>query len=241
MKDSYLKYLSKSKKATKEYYLSSFDKTQQQIFLESILEGKFNVKNKFTIADIACGAGTLSYHLDNIFVNSSFTLCDYNEFALESCRELCKENNFTITKENMYSLPYESKSYDMTFCWQSISFIDKPNDAIKELIRITKKGGYIYMSLLCNLDYSVDIYSKVRDHSRESDHFVNYNTFSKETIQNWIDSKVESYRFYPFNIKKELKKKSNGIGTHTLQLINNKYIQVSGGQLLNWAILEIEV
>ncbi len=75
-----------------------------------------------------------------------------------------------------------------------------PKTALKNLIKITKKVGEIYLSSLFNVDYDVDVYSKVFDHTRKSsneNNYFNYNTYSKKTINTWIASKVESLKFTP--------------------------------------------
>jgi len=54
--------------------LKSINKTEQQKFLENypLDELKLDVNKKYTMADIACGYGTCTCNLNNIFKVSNF-------------------------------------------------------------------------------------------------------------------------------------------------------------------------
>ncbi len=66
--DDYKKSLQSDLKKTQDYYSKSIIKTEQQKMLKKILENDDNIM----ISDIACGGGTLSYHLSQIKKKSNF-------------------------------------------------------------------------------------------------------------------------------------------------------------------------
>lgn len=175
------------------YYAKSIVKTEQQKALEKLLDNK-NKTNNFKISDIACGGGTLTFHLSKLFINSDYYLVDYLEEGIELAKNINKENlRYNYFVDNIYSLNKFEEQFDLTFCWQALSWLDDPKTALDNLIRITKKGGEIYISSLFNIEYDVDIYSKVLDHTRTSSQdllYFNYNTLSKKTINNWIGGKL---------------------------------------------------
>ena len=189
------------------------------------------------------GGGTLTYHLSKLFINSSFYLVDYLEEGIKIAKNINKENkNISYFVDNIYSLNKIGNLFDFTFCWQTLSWIDDPKIALESLIKITKKGGEIYLSSLFNINYDVDVYSKVFDHTRISSrklHFFNYNTYSKETIHNWINDKVSSIEFFEFTPEIDFIYNGRGVGTNTIKTEMNKRLQVSAGMLLNWHILKI--
>ena len=238
MEDNYKKYLQNS---SKEYFTKSVAKTEQQKFLESILPHKMsNVR----IADIACGAGTLSYHLNKKYENENikFTLIDYFEDVLNIAKDLNKQSNFNFEIGNLYDLAHhEDNSFDYVFCWQTLSWVDEPQKALLELVRILKPGGKLYLSALFNLDYDVDIYSKIYNHSEEKLGLIpgNYITISGFSIEKWIGSMCNNFKFYPFIPEIDFIYEGRGLGTKTINSENGK-LQVSAGMLMNWAILEIE-
>jgi ubiquinone/menaquinone biosynthesis C-methylase UbiE len=238
MEDNYKKYL---KNSSREYFTKSVTKTEQQKFLESILPTKIsNVR----IADIACGAGTLSYHLNKKYEheNNEYTLIDYFEEVLNLARDLNRASNFKFENGNLYDLRnHLDDSFDFVFCWQTLSWVDDPQKALLELLRILKPGGKLYLSALFNLEFDVDIYSKVYNHSEEKLGAIpgNYNTISRFSIEKWIGGISKKLEFHPFIPEVDFIYEGRGLGTKTINSESGK-LQVSAGMLLNWAILEIE-
>jgi ubiquinone/menaquinone biosynthesis C-methylase UbiE len=206
MSDDYLKAIKMDADITNGYYLKSVNKTEQQKYLEKLIGRVY--AEKYNVADVACGGGTLSYHLKEVFPNSNFYLYDYNDQAIAVAKELNKENSrFNYFIGNIYKLTVEDNFFDFTFCWQTLSWLDNPEKALGELIRITKPHGKIYLSSLFNLDHDVDIYAKVIDHTRESGrHSIssNYNTYSLHSINNWLKDKVLSFYIHKFMIDVDL-------------------------------------
>ena len=151
-------------------------------------------------------------------------------------------DRFNFIVGDIYNLDFHSK-FDFTFCWQTLSWLDHPRDALLELIKITKKGGKIYLSSLFNLNHDVDIYSKVYDYTRPSGlngTYMNYNTYSIYTIEKWLKNKVKKFKIHKFNTSVDFEYNGKGIGTFTKQCEAEK-LQISAGMLMNWGILEIEV
>ncbi len=75
--DNYLRVMKADKDLAKDYYAKSVNKTEQQKALESLLvdsinKGELDGNAPYRIADLACGGGTLSYHLSSFFPNASF-------------------------------------------------------------------------------------------------------------------------------------------------------------------------
>ena len=241
--DHYNKGLKADKEKFDNYFRSSITKTEQQKFLETLLN-RDNESINLEIADIACGGGTLTYHLSALFPDATFTLVDYLDDALEIARDLNKEKQTNrYIQDDIYKLASQPENkFDLVFCWQTLSWLDKPEDALKQLVRITKPGGTIYLSSLFNLEHEVDIYSKVFDYTRESGINkipYNYNTYSKRTIKEWLGDSVKGYELYKFNPEIDFAYNGKGIGTYTIDTVNNVKLQVSAGILLNWAILKI--
>lgn len=242
--DSYKKALETDKKVTSEYFLKSVNKNEQQKFIESLLQD-IDPQKPYRIADIACGGGTLSYHLSKIFTNAQFTLADYMDFSIDTAKNVNSNNTqMDFLVDDIYSLEKVGDSFDYTFCWQTLSWIENPKLALENLIRITKPGGTIYLSSLFNIHWDVDIYSKALDLTRESSNeqiFLSYNTYSEKSIRNWIGDKVSGIDFYEFNPQIDITYDGRGLGTKTVNTEINKRLQISAGMLLNWYILKITV
>jgi ubiquinone/menaquinone biosynthesis C-methylase UbiE len=238
MEDNYKKYL---KKSSKSYFLKSVVKTEQQKFLETLLPDDIDHAK---IADVACGAGTLSFHLNEKYKNHQiqYTLIDYFDDVLELAKEINKSPNFSFENGNIYKLDkHKNDSFDYVFCWQTLSWVDEPEQALKELLRILKPGGKLYLSALFNLNHDVDVFSKVYNHSEEGLGSIpgNYITISRYSIEKWIGQTVKKINFHPFIPEVDFEYDGKGLGTFTVNSETGR-LQISAGMLLNWAILEIE-
>lgn len=170
-------------------------------------------------------------------------MIDLNEDLLAEARALNSGSNFCFKIGNIYELDsVNDEVFDLTCCWQTLSWLEHPEIALKELVRITKPGGRLYLSSLFNLDHDVDIYSKVYDWTRDSTkhgHYAFYNTYSMRTINQWLKELVSNIDLYVFDIDIDLPDKPRGLGTYTLNLQDGKRLQISAGMLLNWGILKI--
>src|SRR4051812_21424361 len=99
--DDYIRALQATGEQTRAYYEKSIVKTEQQKFLEQLLletAGSFA-----TVADVACGGGTLTYHLRRLLPRADFTLCDLNPDGLRLAKEL-NGLDCTYLQSNIYDL-----------------------------------------------------------------------------------------------------------------------------------------
>jgi len=216
-------------------------KTRQQCYLEDLIE-KDNFKFQ-KVADVACGGGHLAYHLNKKFPGTKFTLVDLNEKLLSEATQLNPGKNFSFKIGDIYDLSNIGDNvFDLTCCWQTLSWLEDPQSALRELIRITRPCGRIYLSSLFNYSHDVDIYSKVYDWTRDSTkqgHYSCYNTYSKKSIDKWLKGLASNVKLFNFNIDIDLPDKLRGLGTYTLKLEDGKRLQISAGMLLSWGILKI--
>lgn len=239
--DSYLSSIKTNQAFFEEYYKKSFVKTEQQKFLEKLLETE-KEKTKLQIADVACGGGSLSYHLNSFFSDSQFYLADYNSDAINIAKKMLPFTNFSFFEDDIYRLNnFKKNEYDYVFCWQTLSWLEHPENALNVLLSITKPGGKLYLSSLFNINHDVDVYSKIIDHSNHAEGKTieaNYNTYSQYSIQQWLTGKCKSFKIHPFITPIDFTFSGRGIGTYTINTEQGK-IQVSAGMLLNWGVLEI--
>ncbi|GAB4132235.1 MAG: hypothetical protein Fur0041_03380 [Bacteroidia bacterium] len=238
-KDDYLKAIEASREEMKAYYKRSVVKTEQQKFLEHLLDA--SGKTFHSIADIACGGGTLSWHLRNKYPEAQFTLSDFNQDGLDMARELNGDEGCKYLKESIYEMSFADHQFDLVCCWQTLSWLDEPEKALNELIRITKPGGMIMASSLFNIDHDVDIYAKVLDHTRPNGELnlpYSYNTYSEKSVRKWTDGKVKELMLHRFVPEIDFTYDGRGIGTYTVNSEKGR-LQISGGYLMNWAVLQI--
>lgn len=239
----YLKALKLDQKASHDYYNFSINnKTEQQKALEKLLINKTGFLPK-NIADIACGGGGVSFHLADLYPKTNFSLIDANEDAIKIAKESTKKINATCDIGDIYNLKLESNYYELVICWQTLSWLENPENALKELIRICRPGGYIYISSLFNINYDVDIFSKVIDYTRPSSSTgvgCDCNTYSMRTVNKWVNGLVKEMKVHEFCIDIDIKQKDRSVGTYTVRTESGQRLQISAGLLMNWGILEIQ-
>lgn len=239
-KDDYIKGLQADNSKTIAYYNKSLhQKTEQQKFLEKLLLAEGRQFEK--IADIACGGGSLSYHLSQQFPQADFTLVDYNDDALVAAKQNNLGPRFRFFSDSIYYLKnIPNDSFDLVCCWQTLSWLSEPEKALKELVRITRPQGKIFASSLFNLEKDVDLYTKVLDHTRNSGAnglAFDYNTYSRLSVEKWLQGLAKEVEIKPFHPEVDFEFVGRGIGTHTIQALSGTRLQISAGMLLNWGVL----
>lgn len=222
------------------YYKKSISKTEQQKHLERMLEADGGHALVRDVADIACGGGTLTHHVRSIYPDASFTLLDYNDQALKYARELLEGPEYKFVEGDARALPFADNSFDRVFFWMTLHWIDDPEKVLRELARVTRPGGRIYVSALFNLDTDVDLFTRVFDHTLESARsglWINYNTLSLQTVKRMLDGHVSDFRIEPFEPGIDLVYTGRGLGSRTVRTESGQRLTISGGLLMNWGIL----
>jgi len=240
--EDYIKAYQKDTKEVNEYYLKYLhNKSGQQLLLEKVISADKPAAKQ--IADIACGAGTLSYHISKLYPEAEFSLIDVNDSALAKAKEVLKDvKNVKFVNHSIFDLSPFKEQFDIVFCWMTLLALDKPKEALDQLLSACKKGGKIYASTLFNFHHDVDVYAHFTDHTRDSGKegiFMQYNTFSMHTLDKWLKGKVQSYKVHEFNPDIDFEYDGKGIGTYTVTTKEGKRLQISGGMLMSWGILEI--
>lgn len=238
--EDYVHHLQQNKEATAAYYRKSVVKTEQQKFLEGHLKAQGASFGR--IADLACGAGTLSYHLSQLFPTADFFLSDLNAEAIALARETCKGGRFHFAVDDLFALDsVPHGTFDAVFCWQTLLLFDSPERFIDSILRLPRPGGKLYLMALFNLERDVDILARIVDHTRAGDRqagAISYNTFSRLSVGRWLEGKVAGFSIYPFNPASNFEYGGRGLGTSTVETSDHR-LQISGGYLMNWGLLEV--
>lgn len=242
MTDAYLKFLQEDKDSVANYYRKSLVKTEQQKFLEYLLRQHGMCQEGLVVADIACGGGTLTHHLENFLPKAAFIALDYNLDAIAIARENNSPDNVLCGCGDIYQLPLADASVDLLCCWQTLAWIDDAEAALLEMIRVVKPGGRLYLSSLFNLDFDVDLFTQVVDHTRKAGNQgvrANYYTYSSLTVSRWLQGRAKHFEILPFEPQRDFDYEGRGLGTRTLRSEAGR-LQMSAGMLLNWGVLVIE-
>jgi ubiquinone/menaquinone biosynthesis C-methylase UbiE len=113
-------------------------------FVDDALEKSELKKGK--ILDIGCGSGLLvkefAYRSKKFYVMGIDTSLHALRLAKKNCQKL--KNSF-FKKTSVYHLPFSNYTFDLVTCKDTLHHFNDLKSAIKEMYRVTKKGGMIYL------------------------------------------------------------------------------------------------
>lgn len=110
-------------------------------FLDSIVKRlnasspKGGIQSALRILDVGCGTGA---NIEMLSKYGDAEGVDVSDDALE----FCKRKGLMVQKGLAESLPYEDEIFDITTALDVIEHLDNDIAGLKEMHRITKKGGY---------------------------------------------------------------------------------------------------
>ncbi len=161
-------------------------------FLDTVPQGS-------SIGDIGCGNGkNMLYKKDCLNYG-----CDFSNQLVN----ICVKKNLNVIYGDVLNIPYRTESFDYTICIAVIhhlSTVEKRVKAIKELQRVTKKGGKILI-----LVWAFEQEDNSKRHFKRQDNFVDwkdkqqnllgkryYYVFKKNELESLVDKKKIEKSFY---------------------------------------------
>jgi len=138
-----------------------FDKTRYNVwssvkkFISSLPKGSEGL-------EVGCGNGK------NMMFAESLGLKIRGIDLSEEMVKICKNKNLLVNKANMLQMPFLNRSFDYVICVASLHHLDsfeKRQNALKELFRVTKIDGLIFISVWASTgdkdnDKMIPFYSK---------------------------------------------------------------------------------
>ncbi len=110
--------------------------------LQSLKESNPNLK----LLDVGAGSGTIAISFAKLIPNGHVTGIDLNAKVLPRARanaETAGVNNIDFREGSIFKLPFEDEAFDITYCHQVLIHISNPWDALREMLRVTKRGGIV--------------------------------------------------------------------------------------------------
>ena len=207
---------------------------------------KSHIKGKsLDILDACCGIGHISYFLSDISPTSRFLGIDQTAYLIEAAKKLCKDtSNVSFEVGDLYDVAKKyRKKFDISINWKTLSWLPYYDDAMKALVRMTKK--HIFISSLF-YDGDIDFITQVRTFKLQSskDGFnIYYNVYSFPRFKRFVKSLgARAIVAHDFEIPIDLPRGDiNSTGTYTVKLQNGKRLQLSGAVVMYWKIIRIDL
>ncbi|TAQ88912.1 hypothetical protein B7494_g2766 [Chlorociboria aeruginascens] len=99
-----------------------------------------------SLLDVGAGSGTISVSFAKLIPDGHVTGIDLNPNILPRARavaEMAGVENIEFQQGSIYELPFADETFDVTFCHQVLIHIGTPWDALREMLRVTKRGGIV--------------------------------------------------------------------------------------------------
>ena len=110
-------------------------------FFKEYLESDKRIK----VLDIASGTGKALFKHGFMDLNAEYTAVDLAEGMIVQGRDLMSKlkapADFILADAT--NLPFKSETFDITLNYGAVNGFDDPGSALKEMVRVTKKGGKI--------------------------------------------------------------------------------------------------
>lgn len=122
---------------------------KQNLEAKSLLLNRINkniFKNK-NVLDAGCGGGRYSYAISTLNAKK-VTAVDYGNMGLAVAKKNYKGvKNLSFKKEDVLNLSFKDSSFDVVFSNGVIHHTTNLKKGIKEIVRVCKKGGKIWLYL----------------------------------------------------------------------------------------------
>jgi|BarGraIncu01122A_1022018.scaffolds.fasta_scaffold40900_1 ubiquinone/menaquinone biosynthesis C-methylase UbiE len=114
---------------------------------QSSLISLLNIKENMNFLDIGCGTGwAIGQVAKLVDYKGSFYGVDLSPRMIEKAKENFKvNNNFHFINANSESIPLDDNLFDIIICTNSFHHYLNPNKAMKEIFRLLKPDGKIFI------------------------------------------------------------------------------------------------
>lgn len=102
-----------------------------------------NVSKEAKVLDVGCGAG---FHTNKLARNGflDITGIDISLQSLDVARKFDSTSTVKYIVADAYSLPFEDNTFDVILSVDFLEHVDEPEKVIKEINRVTKRGGLFF-------------------------------------------------------------------------------------------------
>lgn len=108
--------------------------------IRNYIYDKIGIQQTWRLLDVGCGTGVLEYELARNFSSLVFGL-DINVKTLRHAQDYAPDALYTAG--DCLHLPYRSAQFNVTFCHFLLLWVKKTRNAINEMMRITRPGGFV--------------------------------------------------------------------------------------------------
>jgi len=121
----------------------SFEMRQRLKFVANLLNEQIRRMDNPSVLECGCGPGDILELIDNQYCK--LTGIDLNKRYIELASERVPKAK--LIEGNVEQLPFPDESFDIVFAVGVLMYLKNDREAAKEISRVTKKGGYVLISV----------------------------------------------------------------------------------------------
>lgn len=106
--------------------------------LRAYIFDKIKLNESSRVLEVGCGTGAI---LSKLPIRFSLHGLDINSNALVACK--INAPSVDLVQGNALALPYSNNSFDIVYCHFLLLWVPDPLQALLEMKRVTKSGGYV--------------------------------------------------------------------------------------------------
>jgi len=133
-------------KSTDNYKKHTHKNPIQRFLLDNFFRNLTNLtvtKKVDSILDVGCGEGFTLNRLKEKGIGKKLEGLEYLKAAIELGKRTYPD--IKIIQGSIYELPYKDNSFDLVLCTEVLEHLENPQDALKELVRVSNK--YLVISV----------------------------------------------------------------------------------------------
>jgi len=130
-----------------DYFTARFSKEEVRHNLQTFMT-KVSFSGEEQVLSVACGPLIYETFLStNLFSKGRVFAVDLSRSLMKyGSEKLGQPKNLYLYEANAQSLPFSSEVFDICFSYAALHWIPDPEKAVKEIERVTKKGGFVHIT-----------------------------------------------------------------------------------------------
>ena len=114
------------------------------------------IKPYTKVLDVGCGPAVIDEYIAQTYPHTHITGLDISANRLIQAKEMIQHlPNLLLVSANVYYLPFNDNTFDVIFSRMLFEYLKYPNNALEEIKRVCKPGGYVIVQDIDGQFYSL--------------------------------------------------------------------------------------
>jgi len=153
------------------------------------------------ILETGCGTGRICFALASIYPDSQVIGTDISQHSIDLCNKARTQNNasnVTFEKMDIYDLKFPNDTFDLAISEGVLQHIPNDLQGLKEMVRVTKKNGIVFASVVNLMCIPHTIYKFIK--GKRYEHYPE-KSYTHKSIRKLFEDAglkdIEIYGVYP--------------------------------------------